>query len=567
MKKWLIMLVTVAVCFAGVTKQAWPIEGQNEKGQGMTFTDRTLIAVSGDIRSILGSGGKSIAVSSSGDAIAVIYGDPTTDPNDYMEIYIAYSLDDGATWTTYGPHSAELRRIYPGLDGSPDFDVNPGELYFEWQESPNGYATGDLKCMIEENVPSAPSFSSPVSMTNASGAVLCPWLGTIAVNVDDPYWLVTSAWSYLNGGNQAVYFWVSEDGGYTWSDTIRVLDPIDANGCTGHARFGTGDYVHYVYQDLKSIGGFDVVYPYYIESTDGGYTWSSPTALPDVPLLNPENAQFWWHELDVEVVDGEIWHVENDINQVFPDSAGFWVFHGTGGPGSWSWDVFNVNDYEFGPTVIADTSRYFAPIQYGSMCHDPVSGMLAVTFKCYYETIYTPTNDTIHDGYHVGAIYSMDGGNTWIPSYPLSSPDIGAQLINWNATETAHRLVNDGGDVYAYTVWIEDVTFNTYFEMGKLDKYDGVAEMENDIVHYNFSVRPNITTNRCEAVFNMPVSGAVGVRLYDVGGRVIENVYEGSLEQGNQTINVNTADLATGTYFVVLETEAGSDAQKIIKLH
>jgi len=561
------MLVVVAVCFAGVTKKAFPIDGESEKGEGSVFTDRGLIVVSGDLRSILGPGGKNIAVSASGDAIAVIYGDATTNPNNILEIYVAYSLDGGATWTHYGPHSPELRRIYPGVDGSPDFDVNPGELYFEWQESVSGYTDGDLKCMIEENVPSAPSFSSPVSMPGASGTVLCPWLGTIAVNTEDPFWLVTSAWSYLNNGNQAIYFWVSEDGGYTWSDTIRVVDPIDATGCSGHARFGSGNYLHYVFQSLKSIGGFDKVYPYYTESTDGGYTWATPAALPDVPLINAENAQFWWHELDLEVVNDEIWHIENDINQVFPDSAGFWVFHGTGGPGSWSWDIFDVNDYTFGPTVIGDYSYYFAPIQYGSVCHDPVSGMIAVTFKCYYETIYTPTNDTIHDGYHVGAIYTTDNGGTWTESAPLSEPDIGAQLINWNATETAHLLVNDGGSVWAYSVWIEDVTFNTYFELGRLAPYVGVAEMSNDIVHYNFSVRPNITTNRCEAVFNMPVGGTVGVKLYDTSGRLIENVYEGSLAQGNQTINVNTTDLATGTYFVVLETEAGSDAQKIIKLH
>ncbi|UCC12580.1 MAG: T9SS type A sorting domain-containing protein [candidate division WOR-3 bacterium] len=565
MKKWLIMLVLVAVCFASVTKQAWPIDDQNEKGQGMTFTDRTLIAVSGDIRSILGPGGKSIAVSASGDAIAVIYGDPTGDPNNYMEIYIAYSLDGGSSWTTYGPHSAELRRLYPGLDGSPDFDVNPGELYFEWQESPNGYDVGDLKCMIEENVPSAPSFSSPVSMTNASGAALCPWLGTVAANVEDPYWVITDAWSYLNNGNQAVYFWVSEDGGYTWSDTIRALDPIDAGGCTGHARFGSGDYVHYIYQDLKTIGSFDVVYPYYLESTDGGYTWSSPTAMPDVPMINAENAQFWWHEFDLEVVNDEIWHVENDINQVFPDSGGFWCWHGTGSPGSWTWDVFNIVDYTFEQT----TGGYyylFQPNQYPSVCHDPVSGMIAVTFKAYYILINTTTNDTLYDGTHVGAIYTMDNGTTWTVSAPLSTPDIGNQLINWNATETAHLLVNDG-QVWAYTVWIEDVTFNTYFEVGRLVPFVGVAEMENDVVSYNFSVRPNITTNRCEAVFNMPVSGTVGVKLYDATGRLIENIYEGNLAQGNQTINVNTADLATGTYFVVLDTEAGSDAQKIIKVH
>jgi hypothetical protein len=192
--------------------------------------------------------------------------------------------------------------------------------------------------------------------------------------------------------------------------------------------------------------------------------------------------------------------------------------------------------------------------------------MIALTFKAYYILINTTTNDTLYDGTHVGAIYTMDNGGSWEVSAPLSTPDIGNQLINWNGTETAHLLVNDG-QVWAYTVWIEDVTFNTYFEIGRLVPFVGVAEMENDVVSYNFSVRPNITTNRCEAVFNMPVSGDVGIRLYDATGRLIENIYEGSLAQGNQTINVNMVDLATGTYFVVLDTEAGSDAQKIIKVH
>ncbi|UCC12722.1 MAG: T9SS type A sorting domain-containing protein [candidate division WOR-3 bacterium] len=562
MRRWLVVLFATALCFATVTKKAFPIDGQSKKGEGSVFTDRVLIAVSGDIRSVLGPQGKNIAVSTGGDAIAVIYGDPTTDPNDYMEIYVAYSLDGGASWTIYGPHSAELRRIYPGVDGSPDFDVNPGELYSEWQESPNGYATGDLKCMIEENVPSAPSFSSPVSMNNASGDVMCPWLGSIAVNPEDPFWVVTSAWSYLNNGNQAIYFWVSEDGGYTWSDSIMGVPPIDANGCSGHMRFGSNNYLFYTYQDLKSIGGFDVVYPYYIESTDGGYTWNSPTALPDVPMINAENAQFWWHELDCEVIDDEIWLVNNDINQVFPDSGGFWCFHGTGGPGSWSWDVFDINDYIV-DIVIGDTSYYFEPMQYGSVCHDPVSGMIAVTFEAYYEKICIPTNDTILGGYHVGTIYSINNGSSWVVSGPLSEPDIGQQLINWNATETAHLLVNDGY-IWAYTVWIEDVTFNTYFERARV--IPGIAEASSEMINFQYSVQPNIMTDHCQVVFNMATGDHVSVRLFDETGRLVKQGIEQRFDAGNHAVQIQTADLAAGIYFVVLETDHTRESRKVIKV-
>ncbi|UCC12799.1 MAG: hypothetical protein JSW02_04550, partial [candidate division WOR-3 bacterium] len=160
MKKIALLLIVFAVCFARMPDQIHTIDGETvNKIPHTPYMDRGFVSDIGDIRAMLGPQGKNIAVSANGDAIAIIYGGPTTDPTDYMQINISYSTDQGATWTQFGPFSAFMRRVYPGVDGSPDFDVNPGELYFSWQESPNGYAVGDHKIMIEENVPSAPSFS------------------------------------------------------------------------------------------------------------------------------------------------------------------------------------------------------------------------------------------------------------------------------------------------------------------------------------------------------------------------------------------------------------------------
>ena len=118
---------------------------------------RTFISPLGDIRSVLGSQGKNIVVSENGEAIAVIYGDPTTDPQNPVEMKYAYSLDYGATWTKYGPLSGEVERLCCAVDGTPHFDTNPGELFYIWSEHTNGSAYGDLVLYIEQGVPSAPA--------------------------------------------------------------------------------------------------------------------------------------------------------------------------------------------------------------------------------------------------------------------------------------------------------------------------------------------------------------------------------------------------------------------------
>ncbi len=564
MKRLGLILVLAVFCFA-VPKLPTQVYDIDAPGYGRpaqpALPDRVLISAVGDIRAIMGPQGKSIAVNAGGTDVAVIYGDPTPDPDNYMEIKIAYSTDGGPTWTTYGPFSGEIRRIYPGVAGSPDFDANPGELYFTWQESPSGYLVGDQKVMIEEGVPSASSPSTPLSLPQAPD--IFPWIVSIAISPDDPMKVVATGWSYLAGGNQWAYCWVSTDGGYTWTDTIPMCY-IDADGCSGHIYWGAGDYIVYTYQDLWNWNGLDIVYPYYIESTDGGMTWSAETPLPEVPLLQAD-AQFWWHELDGMVINDELWFLHNDINQVFPDSAGMWLFHGTGSPGSWTWEIIPVNDYDNATgLVIADTTFQWLIAQYPSLSYDPVSGRILASAKAQWYIYASGGADTLASGAHIGGIFSDDGGSSWRACRPLSEWHNEAIVYgDWSATEVAHMI----SDNNTYATWVEDPALNLYFEGGTIMPV-GIAEVKDDVASLKFRLAPTIVTDgNCQIMFTMTNAGYVSVNLYDATGRLVENVLDGRLEAGDHDCSINTSELANGAYFVTLETPSGTVSEKLIQLY
>ncbi len=513
MKKYSVLLVMVVLCFAHLPPNIDYIDGETtDKPSSPPVWDRVLIDAAGDIRSIMWSGGKSIAVSANGDAIAVIYGAASGSTDNPMTIKIGYSLDDGATWTTYGPFSIELRRIYPAIAGMPTFDTGYGELYFTWQESQMGYTTADQKVMIEEGNPYYPSPGVPHSLPNAH--IIFPWLTSIAVNPDDYLHVVATGWSYLNDGNQNLYCWISEDGGYTWSDTINMTGAaIASDGVSGPVSFGTGDYVFYTYQDLYDIGGgIEVIYPYFIESSDGGYTWSTPEALP-VPYVTP-TALFWWHEIDGMVINDEPWTVQTDL-----DADSMWVFHATGSPGSWTWEVYNARSLgACSVWVHSDTLKYCYPSQYPSISYDDFFGIVLVSYKAYYYIGDDATWST-HNGAHIGGICSTNNGATWSITHPLSTPNNGEiPWGDWSATEVAHRLANIDWNVYCCGIWVNATELNLYYEVGNI--IPGIEESSNKgVSRVYLQISPTIIRDFCCAEFALQTSCNVLLKLYDATGR------------------------------------------------
>jgi hypothetical protein len=497
----------------------------------------TLIAACGDIRAILGPQGKNIAVCQHGDAIYVIYGAPTNDPtNNPMAVKIAYSSDQGATWTTYGPYSGNLSRIYAGVDGCPDFCTTPEHLWFYWQEPSDLIVKFDTVYQFLPN----------------SQYMLMP---SCCFAPDNPLHLVISA---LNNGNH-LYNWVSDDGGNAWSDTIRmgvIINPTYGGNCAPLIRQGSGGYVCGIYNN--SVGGItNDGWPHFIESTDGGHTWLPPVQLP-VPQFDSTNGMFWWHEIEAEVVNNTPWVLANDF------SGGFWIFKGNGTPGNHTWQIYDAKVLGACSLYVDDTLFQMTPSQYGSICHDPVSGMILVTYKAF-GTIIQDGSNVLQNGPCVGGIYTMDGGATWKIARPLSDWQVGMTWADWSGTETAHRLVNIQGTVYTYTIWIHNTTFDLYFERGIIPHLPGINELSNSNKRdFMLKVSPTISANSYRIRFDLPIAGPISLKLYDRSGRLVDELMNKQLGAGNHEIAMNTQKLPSGVYFVALKTIDGVQTEKII---
>jgi hypothetical protein len=560
MKAFSLLLIFCAATFARFMHYEHNIAGENiEKSTPNAYTDRVAIDSLGDIRGVMGAP-KNIIVCEHGDVIAVLYGAPSWDPANSMIPMVAYSLDTGATWTTYGPFGGACRRMYGAVTGPPNF-CQIGGLVFIWQESTLGYNDGRIVVLIEENVPYAPSFSVPTILPNSEPPAMYPWNPDIAMAPDDPADLVATAWSYLAAGNQWAYCWISHDGGYTWTDTIP-MGFIPTDGTPGILSRGTEGYVIYAYQAYYHYTPPDsIVYPYYMESTDGGYTWSPGQTVPGVPV-NP-GSQFWWHEFDCLVINNEPWLIYTDIGT---PGGGPYVMHGTGSPGNWTWEIWNAGVLGTCSLTIADTTFYCYPHQYPSISYDAISNTILASYKTFFYKEFAGT--IFCDGPHIGGIYTTDTGENWTISQPLSDANT-SQIPweNWSATEVAHRMFCTGGNLWSYAIWVDGVALVLYFERGLVTSFLPLAVNENKeakISHAQLRILPSIGTNRTTIYFDLLKPANVEINLYDASGRLTRNVIEAKLIAGHHNIDLCTHDLPRGVYFVSLESENTTLTKKIV---
>jgi hypothetical protein len=337
-----------------------------------------------------------------------------------------------------------------------------------------------------------------------------------------------------------------------------VVKPSYGGNCGAKLRMGTGGYVAGIYID--SVGGImNDGWPHFIESTDGGQTWLAPVILP-VPHFDSVNGMFWWHEVEAEVVNNKPWLIANDIG-----GGGFWLYHGNGSPGNWTWDIWDINVIGAESTWVGDTLYQMIPGQYGSLCHDPVSGMVLATYKGLARII--QGGNVLAEGPAVCGVFTLNNGATWRIARPMSVWNT-MNYSDWNATETAHRLVNISGAVYAYSIWIHNTNFNLYFEGGTTNNgrvWGGISEIGNSIAGgCTIRVSPTICSNQCQIRFDLPEHQSITLKLYDRSGRLVDLLYDQQAAAGEHKLSLNLGTYPAGVYFIALETKTGVQTAKVI---
>ena len=79
----------------------------------------------------------------------------------------------------------------------------------------------------------------------------------------------------------------------------------------------------------------------------------------------------------------------------------------------------------------------------------------------------------------------------------------------------------------------------------------------------NLSVYPNPATDNFTIEFNLAEATKLDINLMNAIGQKVSTIEAGNFNGGEHLINVNTANLAAGTYFVTIRSEEGITTKTI----
>lgn len=167
---------------------------------------------------------------------------------------------------------------------------------------------------------------------------------------------------------------------------------------------------------------------------------------------------------------------------------------------------------------------------------------------------------------------SNDCGNTWV------------ELFNESGADLATRSAVGNARFYPQTNEWEDKTVNLSMFDGQSDiilKVEGVSAFGNSLyiddiktqgfpvstekeeLETSLNVYPNPAVNDFNVSFEINQASDMNITLVNGIGQTIRTISNETFAAGEHLINVNTADLAAGTYFVTIRSEEGITTKTI----
>lgn len=113
------------------------------------------------------------------------------------------------------------------------------------------------------------------------------------------------------------------------------------------------------------------------------------------------------------------------------------------------------------------------------------------------------------------------------------------------------EYLGDGVFGVVYQTWTNPYPRAAYFD--RSDWIVGIDESKSDYVR-KFSFAPNPVTKEAQLSYNVQQEGPVKISIYDVTGRLVNRLVDGSQKSGTYNLKINGAELANGIYFLHIET-------------
>jgi hypothetical protein len=497
------------------------------------------------------------------------------------------SVDDGANWEQVGPNSRFSRMDIDSRGnifgvrgqalGAPDihFSDDSGE---NWSIISTGFPAycqildivvnraNDL-ISVSTNISGVYQGNDAENLTQINDQLSALYIQQIAISGNDQFFVAayretpgTSIWRSENGSdwtvnsqpelgfNPATEIVISNEGSILCSTANTGLQRSEDNGET----FSLVQVAHPNVMDVASTPAGDLFagmagFPVH-HSDDDGESWS-PT----------EETTVWVKSL-----------ISNADGDVYAGSAqGQGVFLSSDMGESWE----PINDGFFGGGAVVNDLA----------CHQASGTVIAaIVNNGFYR--YSPENNiwtAANEGLPHGEFsFSTHGNRIFIADNGVAFAGI-QHVVGQGIVEYGIFRSNDFGENW------EDVSFNIKHKIvndfaitsdGKLAvATNGCIYISDTSVlsieqtyepaiprNLEMSAYPNPFNNRTTLRFALPLSGKVGLSVYDLSGRKAMDLVNGNYSAGVHEIVVNGADLAGGTYMLHMNTNAMDYSQKLV---
>lgn len=331
----------------------------------------------------------------------------------------------------------------------------------------------------------------------------------------------------VNGG-----FYRTVDGGAHWDDIGPLITPQPPGIC-GLAK-----------GDANTIYGVGVWFSpaYVVKSTDKGVTWTHI----DMSMYATSLIDAYFFDADHGFVTGSVNDEEGGVVLYTADGGVTWEEkYRTNHEGDRIWKIQSP-----------DGEHFFGSIESWSgetrMIRSKDKGQTWETLLVHPDYYYCQTVGFIDPltgwtGGRETLFETRDGGETW------KKVPVGTAYNRFERVNNTTAFLT-GSKIYKFT------------KTPAPDPVLGIGESETyDPIHY-LSISPNPNNGKARLEVDFGTRTMAILYLCDVSGRKVKSIFEGVVDAGKRSWDIEVTDQPDNTYLVIVKTHEGLESAKFVKI-
>lgn len=357
-----------------------------------------------------------------------------------------------------------------------------------------------------------------------------------------------------------VYISYTTNGGVNWTSPYQINNPPQK--CAGAmVKIDNAGNLFICWSGTIAASPFTEDYVGFAKSTNGGVNFTVNENIYDMNGISgtlPQKGNILVNglpDLDIDLSGGPrnnwLYIVTTEKNLSPAGSDPDIIFHrSTDGGATWSagirvnQDPINNGKVQFFPAMRVDES-----------------GGINI--------VYYDDRRTAGDSSEVFISRSTDGGNTW-NDFPISDHRFKpAPIAGGTAGYMGDNIGIISGNNFLWPVWMDNSSGAFQIWTSKIDIATlGINQLSSTIpekfkLEQNYPNPFNPVTN---IKFSIKEKSDVSMKIYDVQGRLVEDLVNKFLPAGEYEYSFNAVNLNSGIYFVTVQANGFSDTKKMILL-